>query len=71
MKPTASSPACAVTSSAAARCGGGYGTPHDRSFEAVLNDVLDGYVSRESAIRDYGVNATRLDEELARWFSFI
>jgi N-methylhydantoinase B len=47
--------------------GGGYGDPHDRPFERVLDDVLDGYVSRESAIADYGVDAARLDAELARW----
>ncbi len=47
--------------------GGGYGDPRERPFERVLGDVLDGYVSRESAIADYGVDATRLDAELARW----
>jgi N-methylhydantoinase B len=35
--------------------GGGFGNPFDRSPEAVLADVLDGYVSRASARRDYGV----------------
>jgi N-methylhydantoinase B len=47
--------------------GGGFGDPHERPFERVLGDVLDGYVSRESAIADYGVDAARLDAELARW----
>lgn len=47
--------------------GGGFGDPHQRSFEAVLDDVLDGYVSRRSAIEDYDVDPERLDRELARW----
>ena len=47
--------------------GGGYGDPHERPFEQILDDVLDGYVSRESAIADYGVDATRLDEHLVNW----
>jgi N-methylhydantoinase B len=47
--------------------GGGYGNPHDRPFESILEDVLDGYVSRESAITDYGVTPQRLDTELTRW----
>ena len=34
---------------------------------AVLSDVLDGYVSREAAIRDYGADAAQLDEALAAW----
>jgi N-methylhydantoinase B len=47
--------------------GGGFGDPRERPFARVLDDVLDGYVSREAAIADYGVDAQRLDEELARW----
>jgi N-methylhydantoinase B len=35
--------------------GGGYGPPRDRPAEAVLADVIDGYVSVEGARRDYGV----------------
>ena len=35
--------------------GGGHGSPFDRSPEAVREDVVDGYVSREAAYRDYGV----------------
>ncbi len=35
--------------------GGGYGNPLGRDPEAVLNDVLEGYVSIERALRDYGV----------------
>jgi N-methylhydantoinase B len=47
--------------------GGGFGDPRSRPFEAVLDDVLDGYVSRRAAIEDYDVDAERLDRELARW----
>ena len=35
--------------------GGGWGDPLERDPEAVLDDVLDGYVSAEGARRDYGV----------------
>lgn len=35
--------------------GGGYGDPLDREPERVLHDVLNGYVSLESAGEDYGV----------------
>jgi N-methylhydantoinase B len=35
--------------------GSGYGDPHGREPEAVLADVQNGYVSVESAERDYGV----------------
>ena len=35
--------------------GGGYGDPYERDPEHVRSDVLDGYVSREAAERDYGV----------------
>ena len=38
--------------------GGGYGDPRTRAREAILRDVRDGKVSRESAMRDYGVEAT-------------
>ncbi len=39
--------------------GGGYGNPLLREPESVLTDVLDGYVSIESALRDYGVAVDR------------
>lgn len=44
--------------------GGGHGHPFDRAPEAVLEDVLGGYVSREAAQRLYGVAlaGNRLDE---------
>ncbi len=35
--------------------GGGFGNPFERDQERVLADVRSGYVSRESAERDYGV----------------
>jgi N-methylhydantoinase B len=35
--------------------GGGWGDPLDRDPQAVLDDVLDEYVSMEGAERDYGV----------------
>jgi N-methylhydantoinase B len=35
--------------------GGGWGDPLDRDVDAVREDVLDEYVSRRSAERDYGV----------------
>ncbi|MCH7476633.1 MAG: hydantoinase B/oxoprolinase family protein [SAR324 cluster bacterium] len=35
--------------------GGGWGDPLERPAENVLEDVQDGFVSRESAFRDYGV----------------
>jgi len=35
--------------------GGGRGHPFDRDPELVLRDVLEGYVSQEAALREYGV----------------
>ena len=35
--------------------GGGFGVAFERDPERVRSDVLDGYVSREAAERDYGV----------------
>jgi N-methylhydantoinase B len=35
--------------------GGGYGKASERPAEAVREDVLDGYLSRESAARDFNV----------------
>ena len=35
--------------------GGGYGDPFERDPEAVLADVVNGYVSIEAAAREYGV----------------
>jgi N-methylhydantoinase B len=35
--------------------GGGWGDPHERSVDDVVEDVIDGYVTPEQAQRDYGV----------------
>jgi len=35
--------------------GGGWGHPFDRSPARVREDVLDGFVSPASALKDYGV----------------
>jgi N-methylhydantoinase B len=35
--------------------GGGFGPPHERPIEALKRDVRQGYVSLESAWKDYGV----------------
>lgn len=35
--------------------GGGYGKPFERDPEMVVSDVIEGYVSIESAMNDYGV----------------
>src|SRR5207245_5554982 len=35
--------------------GGGWGNPLHRELDRVRQDVLEGYVSIESAARDYGV----------------
>jgi N-methylhydantoinase B len=44
--------------------GGGMGDPLQRSPEAVLEDVIDEYVSVERARRDYGVVVKEIDREL-------
>ena len=48
--------------------GGGYGDPFTRDPEAVLEDVIEGYVSIEAARRDYGVVVEYLgkDDQLVR-----
>ncbi|MBI5829583.1 MAG: hydantoinase B/oxoprolinase family protein, partial [Chloroflexi bacterium] len=43
--------------------GGGYGDPKERDRAALVRDVKDGKVSRESASRDYGVEI--MDEMLS------
>ncbi|MGP7817924.1 hydantoinase B/oxoprolinase family protein [Niallia sp. 01092] len=35
--------------------GGGYGNPSDRAPQAVLQDVINGYVSKEQAWTEYGI----------------
>jgi len=49
--------------------GGGVGDPRARAFAQVVDDVLDGHVSREAAIAEYGVDPARLDAALASWHS--
>jgi N-methylhydantoinase B len=44
--------------------GGGWGNPLDRDPQAVLDDVLDEYVSLDGARRDYGVVLTGSLEDL-------
>jgi N-methylhydantoinase B len=44
--------------------GGGWGDPLDREPQAVLDDVIDEYVSLEGARRDYGVVLTGSLEDL-------
>jgi N-methylhydantoinase B len=43
--------------------GGGYGPPAERDPDLVRADIRDGYISREAALRDYGVSAARLDSD--------
>lgn len=47
--------------------GGGYGNPYERDPEMVLNDVIEGYISIESAKEDYGVvinpNTFEIDQQ--------
>jgi N-methylhydantoinase B len=44
--------------------GGGMGDPLQRNPEAVLEDVIDEYVSLERARKDYGVVVKEIDREL-------
>ena len=48
--------------------GGGYGPAHERPVEAVLHDVVEGYVSIDAAARLYGVAVDYLgpDDALVR-----
>ena len=48
--------------------GGGFGNPFDRDPAAVLNDVVNGYVSIEAAAREYGlvVNYVGAIDQLVR-----
>ncbi len=41
--------------------GGGFGDPRLRSHDRVMADLRDGYVSAESAVRDYGLPQTMID----------
>jgi N-methylhydantoinase B len=48
-------------------CGGGYGNPLERDPAQVLEDVVDGYISAESARRDYRVVVVPAASERVRW----
>ena len=37
--------------------GGGYGDPANRPHEKVLDDIKNGYITKEQAKRDYGISA--------------
>jgi N-methylhydantoinase B len=47
--------------------GGGFGDPLARDPEAVREDVVDGYVTVERAVKDYGVVVRELDVRLCRY----
>lgn len=47
--------------------GGGFGDPLEREPLAVREDVADGYVSIERALKDYGVVVREVDAELAQY----
>ena len=47
--------------------GGGFGDPLERDPEAVREDVVDGYVSIERALKDYGVVVSEVDAELSEY----
>ena len=42
---------------------GGFGSAIDRNPEQLRADLLDGYVSRQGAMRDYGVDEAFCDGE--------
>ena len=44
--------------------GGGYGDPLERTYQEVLDDVIDGYVSVGRAAKDYGVVINVIDPDL-------
>ena len=47
--------------------GGGFGDPLERDPAAVLEDVIDEYVSIERAVKDYGVVVVAVDPDLDRY----
>ena len=47
--------------------GGGFGDPLDRNLGAVLDDVIDGYVTPERAAIDYGVVIDSSDPLIHNW----
>ena len=44
--------------------GGGYGDPKQRPRDVVTDDVRRGYMTREAALRDYGLSSEELDRLL-------
>jgi hypothetical protein len=46
---------------------GGYGDPLEREPESVCEDVAEGYVSIERALKDYGVVVRELDADMAEY----
>jgi N-methylhydantoinase B len=44
--------------------GGGFGDPLERDPDSVCEDVIDGYVSVQRALKDYGVVVRELDADL-------
>jgi len=42
--------------------GGGYGPAAKRDRKAIVTDVLEGYISREAAARDYGFQESWIDD---------
>jgi N-methylhydantoinase B len=51
--------------------GGGLGPPRERAFERIVDDVIDGYVSRDAAISVYGADPAKLDAAVTEWNSTI
>jgi N-methylhydantoinase B len=47
--------------------GGGIGNVAQRPFELIVGDVLDGYVSFDAAVRDYGLDPMRLEAAMKAW----
>ncbi|HMI72038.1 MAG TPA: hydantoinase B/oxoprolinase family protein, partial [Solirubrobacteraceae bacterium] len=47
--------------------GGGFGDPLARDVDDVCDDVADGYVTVERALKDYGVVVRAVDPELAEF----
>jgi N-methylhydantoinase B len=47
--------------------GGGLGDPLKRDMKAVLNDVIESYVSVERAKKDYGVVVEEIDADLSEY----
>jgi N-methylhydantoinase B len=47
--------------------GGGYGDPLERDPDHVCEDIADGYVSIERALKDYGVVIREIDPDLSEY----